>query len=204
MRLYVEGEAGRAVCHRDGLVATHFQYRDVPFDDGHGSAPDILVGVCDVCGDVLVIPPQSTPPIRAARERATVSLEAQLPALYLETLDLAAYRINPQLSTDFRKALLSYYLHGAATEKEVGAGLLADWQAFRDSFPGAEKQSPRKRLSLKISPMLAEEIEGLMAATALNRTDLIKSLVGRIHREVVVPAKPRVLPALQRFAGAAA
>jgi len=60
------GEKGKAICESDGRVSTTFRYRDVPFSDGSGIAKKILVGVCDRCGKVVAIPPQSTPSIRAA------------------------------------------------------------------------------------------------------------------------------------------
>jgi len=42
-------------------------YKDLPFRDGRGGARHVLVGACDVCGDAIVIPAQSTPQIAAAR-----------------------------------------------------------------------------------------------------------------------------------------
>ena len=63
VKVYREGETGKAVCPEDGLVATTFAYRDVPFEDGRGLVKDILVAVCDVCGKVVATPPQSTPAI---------------------------------------------------------------------------------------------------------------------------------------------
>lgn len=202
MKLYVESEKGRAICHRDGLVTTTFQYRDVPFSDGSGIVTDVLVALCDVCGDLVAIPPQSTPAIKAEREKANVSVETQLPAFYLETLDLAAYRIAPHLSTDFRKNLIAYYVHGFAQDQKRQATLPTTLKMFQTAFPAAEQQKRRKRLSMKVTPSLYQDISQLMAATAMSRTDLIKSLVGHIHREVILPEKPRELAALRTFAAA--
>ncbi len=67
LKLHLPGGKGKAVCERDGRVSTTFRYRDVPFGDGSGVAKNILAGVCDRCGAVVSIPPQSTPAIRAAR-----------------------------------------------------------------------------------------------------------------------------------------
>lgn len=53
------GDQKNALCHRDGKVTVTFAYRDVPFRDGSGVVENILVGVCDVCGDAVLIPAQS-------------------------------------------------------------------------------------------------------------------------------------------------
>ena len=66
MKLNMPGEKGKAICESDGRVSTTFRYRDVLFSDGSGVARKILVGVCDRCGKVVAIPPQSTPSIKAA------------------------------------------------------------------------------------------------------------------------------------------
>src|SRR5581483_11883041 len=101
----------------DGRVSTTFKYRDVPFSDGSGIAKKILVGVCDECGRIVSIPPQSTPSIKAARKATPVSIEAVLPAVYLDALDLACYRIDPASAQDFRKPLVMYYLHSLSLSK---------------------------------------------------------------------------------------
>ncbi len=67
MTLHLPGGKGTAICERDGRVSTTFRYRDVPFGDGSGVARKILAGCCDRCGEVVSIPPQSMPSIKAAR-----------------------------------------------------------------------------------------------------------------------------------------
>jgi hypothetical protein len=119
MKLHLPGEKGTAICEADGQVSTTFAYRDVPFSDGSGVAKQILVGVCDRCGEVVAIPPQSTPAIKAAREKAGVSVEAVLPAVYLDALDLACYRIDPGVTQEFRKRLLMYYVHRCVGDEEA-------------------------------------------------------------------------------------
>ncbi|WP_066737445.1 hypothetical protein [Cupriavidus sp. D384] len=63
-----EGDKSRAICaHCGQLVSTTFVRRDLRFIDGKGSANNILVAICDECGDVVATPTQSTPAIRWAR-----------------------------------------------------------------------------------------------------------------------------------------
>ncbi|WP_367346705.1 hypothetical protein [Stenotrophomonas bentonitica] len=67
MAIPVLGETRPALCHRDGRVTATFVYKDVPFRDGLGVVNDVLVGACDVCGDAIIIPAQSTPKVSEAR-----------------------------------------------------------------------------------------------------------------------------------------
>jgi hypothetical protein len=200
MRLYVEGEKSKAICDRDGLVSTTFSYQDVPFEDGSGVVPSILVAVCDGCGEVVATPPQSTPAIKLARAKATVPVEAQLPPVYVEALDLAAFRIDPDLSADFRKRLFSYYVH-ELSKAELGVGRLREGIAsFEGAYPDAVKLKIRKRLSMKVSPALSNDMEALMRAASLSKTGLIKSVVGIIHKDVIEPDRPARLQELKRLA----
>lgn len=68
MAEFKESDKSRAICsHCERVVRTTFVYRDVPFDDGLGTVPDILAAVCDECGAVAAIPAQSTAAIIRAR-----------------------------------------------------------------------------------------------------------------------------------------
>lgn len=203
MKLYVEGEKGRAVCARDGLSGMTFRRRDVPFSDGDGQAKDILVGVCDACGEVIAVPPQSTPAIKAAREKAVLPIEANLPAVYLDVLDLACYRIDPSASQDFRKRLLLYYMVAASGNKSLVKRIRANLTQLDRAFQAGETSKIRRRLSMKVTASLSERVHELMAATRLNKTDLLKALVVQIDKDVVKPAKPANLAKLRTIAAIA-
>lgn len=203
MKLYVEGEKGRAVCGRDGLSSMTFSRRDVPFSDGGGQAKDILVGVCDKCGEVIAITPQSKPAIRAAREKAVLPIEANLPAVYLDALDLACYRIDPNASQDFRKRLLLYYVVASSRNKALAKKISGNLMKLDGAFQAGERSKNRRRLSMKVTSFLSDRVDGLMIQTNLNRTDLLKSLVVQIDKDIVKPAKPANLAKLQDLAAVA-
>jgi hypothetical protein len=204
MKLHFPGEKGSAICEADGLVSTTFAYRDVPFSDGSGVAKQILVGVCDRCGEVVAIPPQSTPAIKAAREKAGVSVEAVLPAVYLDALDLACYRIDPGVTQEFRKRLLLYYVHRCAGDEEATRRVASILREAGGEFREGERSPVRRRLSLKVSRPMARSIERLMEATRLNRTDLFKALVVQIGKDIVEPERPAKLAELRTLAAVAA
>jgi hypothetical protein len=78
MKNYREADKGRAMCENDGLVTTTFAFRDVPFRDGSGTVNGILVAVCDKCGEVVAVPPQAMPAIKAVREKSAFQVDANL------------------------------------------------------------------------------------------------------------------------------
>lgn len=201
MKLHYSGEKGRAICETDGRVSMTFRYRNVPFSDGSGDAKDILVGVCDSCGKVVSIPPQSTPAIRAARKSADVSIEAKLPAVFLEVLDLACFRINSKLTPDFRKRLLMYYVHRSLQNKTEMRRVAATLKHPRKKILLLAQASPQqKRLSMKVSATMSRDVQHLQKETNLTKTDLIKSLVAQINEDIVVPEKPVHMEELQTLA----
>jgi hypothetical protein len=88
MKIFQEGDSSKAYCHHcSTVVGTTFVRRNVPFSDGSGDAKNILVGACKTCGQTVSIPAQSTPAISKARKEAPSSIEANLPAIYLDVLD---------------------------------------------------------------------------------------------------------------------
>jgi hypothetical protein len=203
MKLHYPGEKSRAVCGTDGLVSTTFAYRDVPFSDGSGVAKQVLVGVCDRCGEVVSIPPQSTPAIGAARDKADVSIEAMLPAMYVDALDLACYRIDPGVSRDFRKRLLMYYVHRYASGKMSPRSIAKITNNVGVALHKGAPSAVRRRLSMKVSPAMSRSVEKLLAATKLTKTELFKSLVVQIEEEIVEPRRPANLEELQALASVA-
>jgi len=200
MKLYVEGDKGKAICFRCRKVTpTTFKYRNVPFSDGNGIVENILSGVCDVCDSVIETLPQSTPAIKRARERATESIEAVLPAPYVEALDLACFQIDPSASVDLRKRVLLYYVHQFAIggldvkRLKTGRDLLGRGVAM-------DKHIVRKRISFKVSKAMSIEFDGIIAKTALKKTDLLKSLVCEIKFDVLDRAEPSHIASLKAMA----
>ena len=200
MRVHRDNDKGRALCSRcEGLVTTTFRRRDVPFSDGKGLARHILVGVCDVCDQVVAIPAQSTPPIREARQRQLKAIEATLPALYVDVLDYAAHTIDHTTSTDFRRVLLTYFLHRAARDEKAAGKLLTSHEQALVLFPEV-RGSARRRLSMKVPVRVDDDLQALKRSTALSTTELLKSLVYDIQTDVLAAPKPALLRELRALA----
>jgi len=204
MKLYRDGDVSRAFCsHCAKVVKTVFARRDVPFNDAKGSAKNILVGVCNVCDSVVSIPAQSTPAIRRARKPAPDSLEANLPAVYVDLLDYAVYTIDEQASTDFRRLLLTYFVHKAALDESAPARLKQSHQQALERFP-ERRGSARWRLSMKVPSRLAQEMKLLEDRTSLNTTELLKSLVYVIQDKVLARPRPSLIDELRALSAVAA
>jgi hypothetical protein len=200
MKLFRDGDCSRAFCsHCAKVVKTVFVRRDVPFSDGNGTAKNILVGACEVCDAVVSIPAQSTPAIAEARRCGMVSLEASLPAIYVDVLDLAAHRISPDAMSEFRKPLLSYFLHRFAHKSAGVRQLRRAHELTLQMFP-EERGGLKRRLSLKVSPTVADDVNWLVNATELSTTELLKSMVYEIHQQVLETPKPTCIRDLQTIA----
>lgn len=65
-KCYSVGDKSQAICYQCGLMNTTFARKDIPFGDGSGTVKDLLVAVCDSCGEVVSVPAQSTPEIKRA------------------------------------------------------------------------------------------------------------------------------------------
>ncbi|WP_349571031.1 hypothetical protein [Azotobacter salinestris] len=202
MKFYLEGDKGKALCeHCRKLVSTTYVRRSVPFSDGKGEAKDILVAACDTCGQVVSIPAQSTPAIKVARGRDTTPIEARLPAVYLDMLDQAMYTITSDASAQHRRLFLAYFFHKLAPVVEAAQVLqrvhehvivtLFDQRAIGNS---------QKRLSMKVNPSMADDLEQLMSRTHMSQTELLKSTICQIHEDVVFTPNAAVINELKQLA----
>lgn len=200
MKLFQEGEKGKALCsHCEGLVTTTYRRRDVPFNDGKGVANNILVGACNTCDHVVAIPAQSTPAIREARQKEVKPLEASLPAIYIDVLDLASHAIDNNASTDFRRVLLAYFLHRTAKDPDRVAKIRAMHAQARAAFPEKRGDS-RRRLSMKMPYMMFQDLCSIEGQIGLNRTEVLKSVVYDIQSSVIESPKAPVIKELRTFA----
>ncbi|TMV02600.1 hypothetical protein FGK63_20445 [Ruegeria sediminis] len=69
-QVFSVGDKSRAICPDcEQIVSTTLERQDVSLDDGSGTVPGILAGVCDQCGTVVSIPAQSAPVIRQVMDR---------------------------------------------------------------------------------------------------------------------------------------
>lgn len=202
MIFYKEGDKSQSICPDCGeIVSTTMLYRDVPFEDGSAVAKDILVGVCDRCLMVVSIPAQSTPAIAKAKKQAQTPLEANVPAVFVDMLDYACYRLDSRAGTELRKRLIMFYIH-QYTSGQLNKDEL---QSIHESMVlFANKGSRKKRLSFKVTDAMSVEVQNLSDATRLGKTELIKSVVYKIKNDIIdARATNQTISALKSFAVAA-
>lgn len=198
MKIHTQGEQKSALCHRDGRVTATFDYRSVPFRDGRGKVDDVLVGACDVCGDAIIIPAQSTPAIAAARQKIENSLEVKIPAPFIDVLDAAITRIAAHPTPEFRKPLFVYYVDRFAAGKDKPADLVRLLEKHDPLF--WKPTAPKKRLSMKLSEVTDGRINAIMRSANLSKTDIVKSIVLKIYQDIVLPDKPKHRATLAQIA----
>ncbi len=197
MNILKEGDKKKAACEHCGSFRNvTFKLRNVPFSDGSGIVKNVLVGVCDHCDSVAVIPHQSTPAIKKQLDVQRKSVEGRLPSHLIDILNLASDYLGA--SPDFSQSLVKYYIHALAS-KEISPVNLAK---LLDSDLAKGKAS--KRISLK-GRHVAEELEALRETTHIETTtELLKSIVLKIHEDILVNKRPVRIKALETLVAAMA
>ncbi|MBY3528897.1 hypothetical protein HFN72_23510 [Rhizobium laguerreae] len=202
MKIWYAGDKSKALCEKcRKVVTTTFGYHDVPFESGIGVAKQIMAATCDECGTVVAIPPQSTPAIRVAREIASKPLEVVMAAPFMDTLDLASYRIDPSAGVVLRKSLIAFFVHRSLNDDSLIERLRRNAEVHRAMWKSWD-DAPSKRLSMKVTPRVGDEFDELVKKSTLNKTTLVKSIVMDISSEIVQPEKPQMMPELRRMAAA--
>lgn len=197
MKLYQEGDKSKAICEDCAkIVNTTFAIRDVPFSDRDGVAKGILVATCDCCGRVVAIPAQSTPKIKAARARHLYSVEAQLPYVYLDVLDLACQKLAEDADLDMRKRLVSYYIHQFASGEYKASCLASLLSRAEKEFPVSKIRHP-KRFSFKVREHIFSDLNKLVEVTSLSKTKVLQSVTFQIKEDVLEEKNSAKLPELR-------
>lgn len=184
MKIFKVGDTLTAPCNTcRSLEAVTFQLRDVPFTDNSAIVKGVLVGVCDRCNSVAVLPHQSTPAVRKSIEVQRKSLESRVPAHLIDILNLVSYQFGG--GTDFTQPLIKFYIHELSKSKSTLTSLVKFLQT--DLAQGKAE----KRISLK-GRLVAQEMEQIKKITNIQSTsDIIKSIVLQINDDILVKKKPK-------------
>ncbi len=195
MKIFKVGDSQQAICEACGtLENATFALRDVPFSDGEGLVKNVLVGVCDRCDGVVVLPHQSSPVVKRQLEARRKPIESRLPAHLLDILNLASVEIGG--SVDFVPHLMKFYIYSLAAD-EKSASVMAKFLLSDLATGKAEK-----RLSLK-GRRIYEDVEALKITARIdNTTDLIKTVILKINDDLLVNKRGRPLQQLRNIAAA--
>lgn len=195
MKIFKVGESQKAACNKcQSFENATFQLRDVPFSDGRGVVKNVLVGVCDKCNSVTVLPHQSTPVFKRQYETKRKPVEGRLPAHLIDILNLATLEIGA--STDFVPNMMKYYIH-TLSEDEKSAKRISQYLKSELATGRSEK-----RLSLK-GRQIFDDIEHLKSLTHIkNTTDLLKSIILKINEDVLIKRRPKSIENLKNIMAA--
>ncbi len=91
MKILKAGDIKKAACnHCKAFEDVTFKLRDTPFSDGSGIVKNVLVGVCNRCDSVAVLPHQSVPAVKRQLEAQRRTLESRVPAHMIDILNLVS------------------------------------------------------------------------------------------------------------------
>ena len=195
MKIVKVGDSQQAACHQcQRFENVTYKLRDVPFSDGAGLVKNVLVGVCDCCDSVAVLPHQSTPAVKKQLENQRQSLESRVPAHMVDILNLASVEVSG--GTDFVPGLIKYYIHSMSTNDISPQGM----SKYLSS--DLAKGKSQKRISIK-GRHVAKEFGRLKEITKIDSTtELIKGVVLKINDDVLVNKKPKAIRALKTIVAA--
>lgn len=197
MKIFKVGESQKAACEKcHSFENARFQLRDVPFSDGTGIVKKVLVGVCDKCDSIIVLPHQSTPAVKRQYEIKRKPVEGRLPAHLIDILNLATLEIGA--STDFLPSLMKYYVHSLVTNEKTAK----DIARYLKSDLASGKAE--KRISLK-GRQIYDELNYLKTLTQIeNTTDLLKSIILKINDDILIKRKSKQIENLKSIMAAVA
>lgn len=197
MKIFKVGESQKAACEKcQSFENATFKLRNVPFSDGTGMVKKVLVGVCDECNSVTLLPHQSTPAVKKQYEVKRRPVEGRLPAHLIDILNLATFEIGAP--TDFAPSLIKYYVHFLVTNEKSAKNIAHYLQS--DLATGKAE----KRLSIK-GRKIHDELAHLKALTHIeNTTDLLKSIILKINDDVLIKRRPKSIENLKNIMAAVA
>ena len=123
MKLLREGEREEGLCLAcETWRSIQYEYRTVHLEESDVEVQGVLVGVCEDCGEIVSIPPQSAPRLREARAGKEHTVEARIPRHLDDVVFLIAEKLVAPPAA-LRGAIVRYYLnevcHKATTARRI-------------------------------------------------------------------------------------
>ena len=113
-KIFREGDKGIAMCEScASKVTTTYLRREVPLNDDSDVVKDVMVGVCDQCDDIVMMPHQSVPRVKQVIAKKRKPLEARVPSHIKDMLLMVNYELEQ--TKGFEQFVVLYYLNRWAT-----------------------------------------------------------------------------------------
>jgi hypothetical protein len=149
LKLYQAGDRSAGICEScRHKVTTRMVYQNYTPKGWDVTVPDVLVAVCDECGEVVGIPHQSTPKINEYRKEKVSSragVEARVPRAIAEAIELVTAALGGDAKS-VRSAVIRYYLNLAAKDPKVARAIKLG------SMKSLAKGKADRRLTVKVQP----------------------------------------------------
>ena len=195
MKILKVGDTKKAACNNcKSFQDVTFKLRDAPFSDGTGIVKNVLVGVCNTCDSIAVLPHQSTPAVKKQLEVQRKSLESRVPAHMIDILNLVSEELGGGI--EYVPNIMKFYIHSLSNNS------ISPTNISRYLKTDLAEGVAQKRISIK-GRHLDEELKHLKLVTKIeSTTDLIKSVVLKINDDVLVNKKPRTISQLKNVMAA--
>ncbi|MXX68579.1 MAG: hypothetical protein F4Y74_06430 [Gemmatimonadales bacterium] len=180
MKILREGDRGYALAPERGRVEIVYEYRTVELEKSNATVRNVLVGVDAETGEVLTVPAQSTPKLKAARDATKEKvMSVRMPRELDDVLHLVAdhYRAAPK---QFAPAVIRYYLTLASSDADMVRWLCA----LSNSRLATGKC--RKNLRLRVQPELLAWLREVAVATeGATKSDLVRGAIMAAKEDVL-------------------
>lgn len=188
-RFLKAGDQSRAICpHCEAMRDTVYQYRSVFLTKTKVSVPNVLVGVCSVCDRTIVLPAQSTPRIKEARERVIKEQNARIPLELEDRLNMMAYSLDIR-PEPFKGALCRYALSRVVKDKKFAQ------RVWRFAVSAEAKGTPGGRVKFRSEAALPREAKAVAHDAGID--DLSTILRGAILTVDDMLAAPKEREAIE-------
>ena len=180
MKILREGDRGHALAPNRGRVEVVYEYRPVKLEETGVTVKNVLVGVDVETREILTIPAQSTPKLKAAREaRKEKVMSVRVPIELEDVLNLVAEHFQTE-PDQFAPALIRYYLAAAANSESLARrlGTLSKSELARGQL--------RRNLRLRVRRELHDSVGQLASSSeGVNRSDLVRGAILAAKQDVL-------------------
>ena len=180
MKILREGDRGYALAPERGRVEVVYEYRTVELEKSKATVRNVLVGVDSETGEVLTVPAQSTPKLKAARDATKEKvMSVRMPRELDDVLHLVADRYHAA-PKQFAPAVIRYYLTLASSDADMVHRL----RALSKSRLATGKC--RKNLRLRVpSELLVWLCEATVGTAGATRSDLVRGAIMAAKEDVL-------------------
>ncbi len=199
MKILHEGQRGTALAPDGrGWVPITYRYRSVRLEETGVDVPNVLVGVDDESDEILVIPNQSTPRLKAARHQVKEeTIQVKIPHELDDVLVLIADAFNAP-AKKFTPALMRYYLFEATeslrlcnrlvrlSERRLASGKTGARLSFRSSseleqrIRAAAEQCAGGNVSALARGAILAAKEDLVDGKSRPRTEVLRAVASTL------------------------